>query len=166
VKTVQGQVRTLKFALEARVGFPMYETSEILNWMIRHSAMLINIGQRGQDGRSAWERVKGRRFNSELPEFGEQVMFLKPGSLGKDKFDSRWDVGHFLGLRDDSAEMIIGTSCGVLKVRSVRPYASSADRWDGSSLKTVVGLPWAPVPGRDGIEISPVSSSRQRLVRT
>ena len=82
-----------------------------------------------------------------------KMMFLKPASLGKDTLDSRWDIGHCLGLQDDSAELIIGASSGVLKVRSVRPYVSSADQWNGSSLKTVVGLPWASVPGRDGIEI-------------
>ena len=51
--------------------------------------MLVNIGLRGEDGRSAWERVKGRTFNREIPEFGERVMYLKPASVGKDKLDSR-----------------------------------------------------------------------------
>ena len=95
VKTVQGQVRTLKLALEARISEKVAETSDVVPWMIRHAAMLLNIGQRGDDGRTAWERVKGRRFNREVPEFGERVMYLKPDSLGKDKLDSRWETGHF-----------------------------------------------------------------------
>ena len=47
VKTVQGQVRTLKLALEARVSEKVAETSDVVPWMIRHAAMLLNIGQRG-----------------------------------------------------------------------------------------------------------------------
>ena len=57
--------------------------------------MTLNIGQRGEDGRSAWERVKGKGFNREIPEFGEQVLYLKPESLGVNKLDSRWEPGHF-----------------------------------------------------------------------
>ena len=103
----------------------------------------------GQHG----ERVKGRRFNREIPEFGERAMYLKPASAGRDKLDSRWEAGHFLVLKDESAELIIGTTVGVLKVRSVRSFTDFGDRWKASSLKSVVGPPWCPIPGRDGTEI-------------
>ena len=89
--------------------------------------MLVNIGQRGDDGRTAWERVKGRRFNREAPEFGKRIMYLKPNSFGKDKLDSRWETGHFLGIQDDSAELLVGTSIGVVKARPVRSYTNIAD---------------------------------------
>ena len=66
----------------------------VLPWLARHAAMTLNIGQRGEDGRSAWERVKGKCFNREVPEFGEKVLYLKPESLGVNKLDSRWESGH------------------------------------------------------------------------
>ena len=59
--------------------------------------MILNIGQRGEDGRSAWERVKGRAYNRDIPDFGEQVMRLLPESVGVSKLDSRWNTGHFSG---------------------------------------------------------------------
>ena len=74
VKTVQGQVRTMKMALEARISEKVVETSDLIPWMVRHAAMLVNIGQRGDDGRTAWERVKGPRLNRDVPEFGERIM--------------------------------------------------------------------------------------------
>ena len=80
-------------------------------------------------------------------------MYLKPNSLGKDKLDSRWETGHFLGIQDDSAELIVGTSIGVLKVRPVRSYTNIADRWKALNLFKVVGVPWCPIPGREGVEI-------------
>ena len=52
-KTVQGQARTLKFAVEARISEKISEASEIIPWMVRRAAMLVIIGQRGEDGRSA-----------------------------------------------------------------------------------------------------------------
>ena len=67
VKTVQGQVRTMKLALEARISEKVVETSDLIPWLFRHAAMLADVGQRGDDGRTAWERVKGRKFNREVP---------------------------------------------------------------------------------------------------
>ena len=52
-KTVQGQALTLKLAAEARISEKIVETSDIIPWMGRRAAMLVNIGQRGEDGRSA-----------------------------------------------------------------------------------------------------------------
>ena len=121
---------------------------------MRHAAMLANIGQRGDDGRTAWERVKGRKVNREAPEFGERIMYLKPSSLGKDKFDSRLgDRAFSLGIQDDSAELIVGTSTGVLKVGSVRSYTHIADQRKPISLFAIAGIPWCPIPGRDGVEL-------------
>ena len=75
---------------------------------------------RGDDGRTAWERRKGRSFKRDMHEFGEQVLYLKPGSAGKDKFDARWERGIFLGMKEDSGEWFIGTSSGVLKVHTIK----------------------------------------------
>ena len=62
-------------------------------------------------------------------------------------------MGHFLGIQDESAELIIGIAIGVLKVRSVRSFTNNSDRWKALGLNEVVGLPWYPIPGRDGTEI-------------
>ncbi len=38
-------------------------------------------------------------------------------SVGKDKLDTRWEVGVWLGIRAESGESLIGTSDGVVKAR-------------------------------------------------
>ena len=43
VKTVQGQFRAMKMALEARISEKVVETSDFIPWMVRHAAMLVNI---------------------------------------------------------------------------------------------------------------------------
>ena len=80
-------------------------------------------------------------------------MFMKPICLGKDNLDSRWETGHFLGIQDEPVELMAGASVGVLKVRSVRSYTSIADRWKSISLFEIAGVPWCPIPGRDGAEL-------------
>ena len=79
-------------------------------------------------------------------------MYLKPASLGKDKLDSRWGWS-FLGIQDESAGLIAGKSVGVLKVRSVRSFTSIGDQWKSMSSFEIAGVPWRPIPGRDGAEL-------------
>ena len=80
-------------------------------------------------------------------------MYLKPESLGVNKLDSRWSTGHFLGIRDESNELLIGTSQGVLKVRTIGYYNNISEKWDPASFSGIVGLPWEPAPGREGAEL-------------
>ena len=81
------------------------------------------------------------------------MLYLKPESLGVNKLDSRWEPGRFLGIRDESGELYIGTKDGILKVRTFRSYVTLSDRWGAASLFEINGLPWEPVPGREGIEV-------------
>ena len=67
--------------------------------------------------------------------------------------DVRWDDGIFLGIREESNELIVGTDKGVIKVATYRRRPEE-DRWKIEELEAVRGLPWEPVPGREGIETS------------
>ena len=87
VQTVQGQVRTLKMSLETRYHMKISESHNCLPWLIMYAAMLINICSIGEDGKTAYERRRGKKFKRELPEFGVSIWYLKPGSAGRDKLD-------------------------------------------------------------------------------
>ena len=79
------------------------------------------------------------------------MTFLKPNTLGRNKFTVRWQEGIWLGIREESGEAIVGTPDGVLKARSIRRVGSVEERWrSGEGMK---GVPWEPIPGREGIEI-------------
>ena len=47
----------------------------------------------------------------------------------------------------------MGTAIGVLKVRSVRSFTNVGDQWTSISLFGVAGVPWCPIPGKDGVEL-------------
>ena len=65
----------------------------------------------------------------------------------------RWSDGVFLGVRDESGEVIIGTKEGVIKVRSIKRKASIEARWNKELIDSFKGTPWEPVPGKEGAEI-------------
>jgi hypothetical protein len=113
----------------------------------------INRFQIGTDGKTAHERLRGRKFRRDIAEFGERVMYLKADSVGKDKFSSRWEPGFFLGIKEESGEVIIGTEDGVIKTRSFKRRGSEGERWSSDDLAKVKGSPWEPIPGRDDIEL-------------
>ena len=66
---------------------------------------------------------------------------------------ARWETGVFLGCREESGEIIVGTSEGVIKARAFRRKGSQEERWDKDIILGVKGVPWQPVPGGPGVEL-------------
>ena len=44
---------------------------------------------------------------------------------------------------------------GALKCRTFRSIGSEEQKWDHERIDDIVGVPWQPVPGRNGIELKP-----------
>ena len=107
IQTVQGQVRTIKLSVQKRYGCNIREDHPIWPWLVMYSALLLNICVVGDDGRTAYERRKGRKFKRQLPEFGECIRYLRPESVGVDKSDPRWEEGVFAGPRIESGEIYL-----------------------------------------------------------
>ena len=124
----QGMVRSLKLALEARIGAEVPEDHPVVPWLVRHAAQAVNRYRIGSDGLTRHRRLKGRDFNKEVAEFGESVWFLFLKSKGKNKMKSRWASGIWLGIRDESGEVIIGTDEGVIKCRTVGRKGTKEER--------------------------------------
>ena len=77
-QVIQGQLRTLRLGLQSRYQTKLRADHPVMPWVIKHAAVLINICKVGEDGRTAWERRKGQKFNRQLPEIGECVLFSEP----------------------------------------------------------------------------------------
>ena len=76
IQDVQAQTRTIKMALEWRYGGEkIKEEHPILPWLIRYSAMLINITRKGEDGRTAYERRRGKRYLRTAGIWGMYMVF-------------------------------------------------------------------------------------------
>ena len=147
---VQGQFRAMKEALQSRTSQRISGDHSCIPWLIRHAAATINRRRKDQGGFSAYRKWKGREFNRSVAEFCECVWYLKAGSTGKDKFESRWEDGVWLGIRDRSGESIIGTPEGVVKARDFRRKGVLTERWNRDEINGFRGLPWEPIPGKEG----------------
>ena len=56
-------------------------------------------------------------------------------------------------MRERTEEQLFGTDKGVIQVRTVSRTAFKDKQWNLETMKAFRGLPWEPVPGREGIEI-------------
>ena len=109
--------------------------------MVEYAAVLLNRGQVGADGRTAYERLKGKKASSPGMQFGERVLAKSnvASYKRKDKMDTDWYEGIFLGQRAVSGEYLVSSPSGVFRPRTVRrvPFEQ---RWvDNLSM-----VPWVP----------------------
>ena len=104
IRNVQGQVRTLKLMLEERYKVRIGENHMVLPWLVKYAGVLINICRVGQDGKTPYERRRGRKWKKALPVFGECIWWLRPESAGAQKLETRWENGIYLGVRTESTK--------------------------------------------------------------
>ena len=69
IRLVRGLFRTLKLGLEARIDRFIPVHHSIVPWLLEHTCLLLNVRCKGNDGLTAWSRVRGRPFNQRLIEF-------------------------------------------------------------------------------------------------
>ena len=152
IQSVEGQIRTLRSATQSRLGRKLVPGSALFAWLIIHASTLINLYEVGKDGRVPYQRLRGRKLQADLLEFGECVHFqpLDHSKLGKAEL--RWMNGVFLGIRLSSGEKLVGNEDGVFKVRSMRRKLES-DRWDVSQLEGISSFPWKPYQGSEDDKI-------------
>ena len=105
--------------MEARCGSKIDQANPCAIWLVGYLADLIKRYKVGSDGKTSWERVRGKKFKSALVEIGENIRYIRPESVGKNKWEVRWEEGIFIEIRDTSGEYIIGAGEGVIKARGI-----------------------------------------------
>ena len=146
-KTIRGFTKVLKDQIEDETGDKLDGKDNIIQWMIRWGAMLPSRFLVGKDGRTAYERRRGRRCNVPTERFGEKVWYkeLKGKSETAGKIESGWREGLWLGHARSSNEIFVGTREGVVRAWAIRkkPYE---EQWDGDLVKNMMGTPAQPNP--------------------
>ena len=148
---IQSTARTLVHACleHHRVQVPLKHPLRI--YAVEYAGQLLNRSQRAaKDNRTAYEIRKGKPYRRKLPPFGEAVMYMPVSTVRRRrKFEDRWETGIYLGLVERSNMLLVGTTRGVFKVNCVKrlPEIQSSDP---ELLKSIVGVPWDPVPGEAG----------------
>ena len=96
----------------------------------------------GRDGKTAYERLKGKSAKVQGMAFAEGILWKRKragGPLGK--LTCMWEDGVDLGVKATTAEVIVGNRNGVWLTRTVRRKPAK-ERWDRSNLEMVVAVPW------------------------
>ena len=66
VKSIKVRMRTLKLCLERRIGKRIPPRHPIMSWRAPHPAAILRYRSRGDDGKTPYERIRRRPFNSRL----------------------------------------------------------------------------------------------------
>ena len=107
VQAVEGMVRTLKFALEEKTQTKISAESDIFPWMVEAAADLITKRRVGVDGRTPYQRLKGKAYPGETLPFGVRVMHRAPGKPEGGSLQHRWYEGVWLGSRYETTEHVV-----------------------------------------------------------
>ena len=151
-RTIEGLMRTLKFALESKVNQQIPPEAAILAWIAEHAGTLYRRHNVGADGKTPYERRKGKMSHRVLAEIGELVWYMPLESTKKAKLDPRYEKGVFLGIVDRSDEAILGVEGGIVRARTIRRLEDS-ERWDPKAVLAVTGIPINPNQGSDDMRI-------------
>jgi hypothetical protein len=166
VQAVQGQLRVVRLALEKRYESEISAHHPILAWAVEYSSIVLNRCEIGHDGRTAYQRLKGKRVLMPGLEFGEAVIWKvdnRTGALGK--LSSSWKSGVYIGVRSKSGEFVVVDSGGVWKARSIRRVPAE-DRWLRKNLDMIKFLPWKDSDGnRVQSETTVVRLSPEEIAR-
>ena len=104
----------------------------LTRWIVNHAALLINVCRRGVDGRTAYERIRGKPFSRAFVCFGEEVLMkLNKAQVEQNevaKLAARWKQGVFLGYDRDSNEYVVFTEGKLMKTRTIQ-RVPMAQRW-------------------------------------
>lgn len=153
VRMIKAQVRTMRLSLQSRYNREIKEDHNVIPWLVPEAAASINRYQVGADGKTRRERLKGKKWIREVAEFAECIFYKELKRKGKSSWEERWKEGIWLGIREESGEILVGTKQGVVKARSFERKSTEEERWNPEWLDGFIGVPWEPIPGSRTLEI-------------
>ena len=132
----------LKLAFESHIGEKISSDHNVVPWLIEYAVVLLNLGQVGQDGKTSYERLKGKSASLPGMQFGERLLWRNniPSRDRRNSMDNQTSKGIYLGQRTVSGEYLVGSTEGVFRPRTVY-RVPAGERWS-ENLSLVTGLPW------------------------
>jgi hypothetical protein len=140
VQAVSEHARVLRSALQNRLGAVVSCHHPLMAWLVEHAASCTSRFHVGSDGKTAYERVKGKKFNQEIVEFGERIMYRRGKKVGN-KLDVKWEEGVYLGICWRTGGAKVGSAAGVVVAHALRRVPVES-RWNPTLTLGVKGLPW------------------------
>ena len=118
---MKSHMRTSRSNLENEIGQRIPVRHPLMAWMATHAAALITWCAKGHDGRTAYQRVRGKEFRTRLLAFGEACRFnsrrhepLKGAIDGR-----RLHAGIFIGVDRRTGQYILHNGSEVKLARTI-----------------------------------------------
>ena len=131
-------MRAMLLALERRLDAKIPVTHKVVTWLVEHAADILNKFAVGIDGRTAYERIKGKKFHGEMVEFGRGEMYKIPC-----KSEGRTDdgqVGSWNLVGQEVCPMNMLLLLTLEKCARLRPYVccptQKAGVWTASTISS------------------------------
>ena len=153
-KTIREYVCTFLSQMEYGVDDKIPLDSDIVPWIVRWAAICQSRYAVGKDGKTAYERLRGRTCKSVVVPMGEKVWYKQLGDGGdrRNKAETQWHQGVWLGPAAISSETLIGTVNGVVRANAIKRFGKS-EQWDINAILDMKGTPQRPNPNKPGLSI-------------
>ena len=153
-KTIRQLFCTFLYRMERGVDDKIPLEADIISWIMRWAAICYSRFQVGQDGKTAWERLRRRSCNVPVVPIGETVWYKELGEGGDrtNKAETEWFKGVWLGPSLRSTETLVGTSKGVVRAYTTERLSPST-QWDINQILDMRGTPQRPDPSKPGLSI-------------
>ena len=143
VQAVEEYLRTMKSQLDERYKVRIDTKHPIVTWMCEYSMYLLNRLEVSKDGKTAYERCRGKKARVLGFEFGEKVLWkVRPKTGHLQKLNVRWSHGLFLGIRSASGEVIVTDESGKVNYTRTARRIPEEQRWQQEDLEWVRVVPW------------------------
>ena len=142
VGAFKGLLRTMVLALENRIGHRIPPDHPAIAWLAPHCAWTLTIRVRGDDGKTAYQRVRLKPFSTRMLEFGEHCRYKinRPEMKNAGTMTAKWDRGVFLGICKMTGRYRIWTGEGVSAARTV-VRLPDVEKW---SMEKIAGVTQRP----------------------
>ena len=140
-------IRTIKCHIESRTQEPFGDESLVVPWLVEHAGCILSRCQKRSRREEPFERVHGKKPTQEFVPFGEKVLARRVTTEPRNRMNPRYQYWIWLGMRNNSAECIIGNADGVFRVREIQRLEHQ-DRWDKEAIGSVIGVPLRMTDGR------------------
>ena len=141
VREVKKQIRVVRSDLEEKFGRPLRDDDPMSAWVPTHAAFLISMFRKGDDGRTAYERLTNRTPCGGVQREGP----LQAGDCRAQEerlgAEDQGPVGHHVGTRSRNAELLLKTPSGIQRGLSCTIMPES-QRWNTEDYDKLKGLPW------------------------
>ena len=77
IQSVQEMIRTIRSDIEGRWGVKIDATHSIWPWIAEHAGLLLTMFEVGRDGKTAYERLKGKSAKVQGMAFAEGILWKR-----------------------------------------------------------------------------------------